>query len=97
MNFSTEELAMLSLIIGEEDHPRKERKWVHQAWMKMGVERGFETLYKELVDNEIKFSEYFRMSQYTFNIFLNKTENYLKKQYTYRRLVITSRERLSGF
>jgi hypothetical protein len=97
MNFSIEELAMLALIISEEEHERKKRKWVHQAWMKMGDEGESATLYKELVHDEIKFSEYFRMSQYTFNIFLNERENYLKKQYTHWRLVITPRERLSAF
>jgi hypothetical protein len=38
-------------------------------------------LYKELVDGETKFSEYFRMSQYTFNIlvFLKKAEFFEKE------------------
>jgi hypothetical protein len=49
MNFSVEELAVLALVIDEEEHPRKKRKWVHQASMKRGVEGGFATLYKELV------------------------------------------------
>jgi hypothetical protein len=61
----------------------------------MGAEGEFATLYKELVDDKIKCSEHVRMPHYTFNIFLNKTENYLKKHYTHWRLVITSSEPLS--
>jgi hypothetical protein len=46
MNFSTEELAALALIMDEEDHPRKKRK---------GKSRERLQLYKELVDDETKF------------------------------------------
>jgi hypothetical protein len=61
MNFSVEELVVLALIIDE--HPRKKRKQVHQAWMKRGVEGEFGSLYEQVVDDETKCFEYCRMSQ----------------------------------
>jgi hypothetical protein len=47
-------LAVLALIIDKE-HPRKKRKWVHQASIKRGVKGKPTTLYKELADDENNF------------------------------------------
>jgi hypothetical protein len=42
-------------LIIDKEHPRKKRKWVHQASMKRGVEGQPATLYKELADDETIF------------------------------------------
>jgi hypothetical protein len=63
---------VLALIIAEEVQPRKTRKWVHQAWMKMRVEEEFATLYKEPVEDKTIFSEYFKMSQYTCSQYISQ-------------------------
>ena len=86
-----EELAILALILDEDEEnverlkksvEKRKRLWVHQAWTKRGSEGEFITLYKELQDDASKFYEYFRMTPYTFNEFLKKLENSLKKMDT---------------
>ncbi|KAE9543637.1 hypothetical protein AGLY_002437, partial [Aphis glycines] len=73
----------------------KKRIWVHDLWKKRKIESEFATLYRELVDHEKKFFEYFRMSQYCFNLLLSKIEYDIKKQDTFWRQAITSKERLA--
>lgn len=97
MDFSNEELTMIALLLDEDElsnqNPRK--YWVHPAWEKRETEREFQTLYKELVDDEVKFYNYFRMSMYTFDIFLNKIENDIQKQDTHFRKCIPPKHRLA--
>lgn len=74
MDFSNEELTMIALLLDEDEfsnqNPRK--YWVHSAWEKRKTEGEFQTLYKELVDDEVKFYNYFKMSMCTFDILLKK-------------------------
>jgi hypothetical protein len=49
-------LALFALVIDEEHPRKKEKKYVPQAWMNREVEGELATLYKELVDDETKFS-----------------------------------------
>lgn len=95
--FTDDELGIIAIALDEEEeeNQRKKRKWVHKAWMKRESEGEFITLYKELVDDEAKFFEYFRMSQNCFNILLHKIEGHLMKQDTHWRKAITPRERLA--
>jgi len=65
MDFSTEELAIIAFLLDadEEKEDQAHRKyWVHPAWKKRETEGEFQTLYKELLDDETKFHGYFRMS-----------------------------------
>jgi hypothetical protein len=65
-NFTDEELCIVAIILDEETellNPKK-RKWVHEAWQKRESEGEFLTLYKELIEDETKFYQYFRMSEY---------------------------------
>lgn len=62
---------------------------------KRKIEGEFATLYGELVDHETKCFEYFRMSQYCFNLLLCKIEQDIKKQDTFWRQAITPTERLA--
>ncbi|CAH1958225.1 unnamed protein product [Acanthoscelides obtectus] len=93
--FSEDELAIIALILDEEEETRRKRKWVHQAWKKRGTEGEFATLYKELVDDGTKFFEYFRMTENSFNLLLNKLEVDIAKQDTRWRKATTPRERLA--
>ncbi|KAB0802472.1 hypothetical protein PPYR_04658 [Photinus pyralis] len=94
--FTDRELAMIAVILDEEEtHHTKKRKWVHEAWRKRETEGEFATLYKELMHDETKFFEYFRMSEECFNILLSKIGPQLKKQDTHWRKSITPREQLA--
>jgi hypothetical protein len=61
---------MIALILDEEESEKIKKQtrnlWVHPAWQKRSVEGKFITVYKELVDDESKFHQYFRMSMYSF-------------------------------
>ncbi|XP_066596251.1 uncharacterized protein [Prorops nasuta] len=94
-SFSIEELAAIAIIIDEEETRKKRSIWVHKAWTERDVEGEFTTLYKELVDDETKFHQYFRMSQRCFNILLNKIKNRICKQTTKLRKPFTGKERLA--
>ena len=54
------------------------RKWVHEAWKKRETEGEFATLYKELIDDETKFFDYFKTSKNCFRILLSKIKTHLK-------------------
>lgn len=74
---------------------KRKRFWVHETWKKRGTEGEFNTLYKELVDDEHKFYEYFRMSMYSFNVLLNKVNDDIEKKTTFWRKPIPPKERLA--
>ncbi|KAL4153066.1 hypothetical protein QTP88_000899 [Uroleucon formosanum] len=93
---SLKDLAVLALLLDEEEKNNKQKRiWVHDLWKKRKIEGEFATLYEELVDHEAKFFEYFRMSQYCFNLLLSKIEHDIKKQDTFWRPAITPKERLA--
>lgn len=100
MNFSDDELTMIAILLDEEDEDktfsqRPRKFWVHPAWKKRETDGEFATLYKELIDDEMKFYEYFRMSMYSFNVLFKKIENDIQKQNTNFRLCIPPRHRLA--
>jgi hypothetical protein len=68
-------LAVIAIIMDEEEQREmRKRKWLHEAWVNRQRNGEFGTLYKELNDDEMKFSEYFKMSENCFNIVLSKME-----------------------
>ncbi|XP_066997014.2 tRNA:m(4)X modification enzyme TRM13 homolog isoform X3 [Anabrus simplex] len=92
------ELAAIGILLDEEEeehHQFKKRKWVHEAWQNRECDGEFATLYKELIDDETKFFEYFRMSENCFNILLSKLEVHLKRQDIRWRKALTRRERFA--
>jgi hypothetical protein len=94
--FADIELALIAIILDEEEERElKKQKWVHEACVNRERDGEFGTLYKELIDDETKFSEYFRMSEYCFNILLSKIAIHLKHQDIRWRKAITPRERLA--
>jgi len=97
-SLSEDELAVIALILDEEESPRKKRKrnlWVHKAWTERETEGEFFTLYKELVDDPTKFHQYFRMSEHAFNILFNTIADKIKRRNTSWRKAIKPRERLA--
>jgi len=78
------ELAMMALLLNEKEQvaPEPRKYWVHSARKKRDNEGEFQTLYKELIDDETKFHEYYRMSMYCFDVILKKIEKYIRKQDT---------------
>ncbi|XP_014282671.1 uncharacterized protein [Halyomorpha halys] len=98
--FTDQELMIIAIALDEEHEAeikvnRGKRKWVCDAWKKRDIEGEFATLFKELVDDETKFFQYFRMSEGTFNLLLKKVEMHLKKQDTHLRKAIIPKERLA--
>ncbi|KAF0772158.1 protein ALP1-like [Aphis craccivora] len=64
MDFTNKELAMIALLLDEDEQVAQEprRYRVHSVWKKHEKKREFQTLYKDLIGDETKFYEYFRMS-----------------------------------
>jgi len=81
-NFIDEELCTITIILdeGTEQLNPNKRKWVHEVWQRRYSEGEFSTLYNELIENETKFYRYFGMSEYCFNILLDKVYAYLKEK-----------------
>jgi hypothetical protein len=72
LHLSTEELCVTSILLEEENiqnsEKRKRKRFsVHKTLNKRKTEGEYWTLYKELMDDEEKFFQYFRLSQYQFN------------------------------
>jgi hypothetical protein len=88
-NWSITDLAVIALLLEEEERrtresnsQRKRKKWVHKSLIGRKTEGEFCTLYKELVDDEDKFHQYFRMSKYEFNNLLSRIEPLITKKNT---------------
>lgn len=82
-NLTLLELAAIAVALDEEGAERKRRTWaVHPAWSKREIEGEFVTLYKELIDDEMKFYGYFRMRENVFFALLEKVGPLLMKQRT---------------
>jgi hypothetical protein len=78
-NLALVELAAIAVALDEEGAER--RRWaVHSAWRKREREGEFVTLYKELIDDEVKFYGYFRMNRECFCALLEKVSPLLIKQ-----------------
>lgn len=99
-NFSNEELLMIAVLSVDEGEELKIKSrtrnvWVHPVWQKRSVEGEFVTLYKELVDDESKFYQYFRMTMYSLNKLLNTVKSEIQRQDTRFRKCISPRHRLA--
>jgi hypothetical protein len=74
-NLTLLELAAIAVALDEEGAERKRRRWpVHSAWSKREIEGEFVTLYKELIDDEVKFYLYFRMNREFLFCFTRESE-----------------------
>ncbi|XP_063219307.1 uncharacterized protein LOC134529310 [Bacillus rossius redtenbacheri] len=100
--FRNSDLAMIALALEEEENEdalkkrrQRMRKWVDSVWKSRPIEGEFITLFPRLMDDDIKFYGYFRMTRNTFHLLLNKLEENLKKKDTFWRKCIPPRERLA--
>ncbi|GFG33755.1 hypothetical protein Cfor_05487 [Coptotermes formosanus] len=92
------DLACVALLLDEEKKRRSKRNriWVHEMLRKRKVEGEFATLYRELIDNEMKFYKYFRMSVQQFTILLSKVHCDLAKRNTTFTEAVTRKEKLAA-
>jgi hypothetical protein len=95
-------LAVIALLLEEEESrtresnsQRKRKKWVHTSLIRRKTEGEFFTLYKELVDDEEKCYQHFRMSKYKFNYLLSRIEPLITKKNTTFREAITPIKKLA--
>jgi len=101
MAFSTSILMKIALILDEEEE--REKKTVNKEddfgfthWSGTRLEEGeYSTLYPHLINDDVKFYKYFRMSHGEYMEILSKIENGLKKEDTPFRKSISPTEKLS--
>ena len=56
MNFNIDDLTIIALLLDEDEKKEKRRQhWVHPIWKFRDTEGEFATLYRELVDHQLKF------------------------------------------
>ena len=91
------ELAAIAVALDEEEGAEgKRRRWaVHPAWSKREIEGEFVTLYKELIDDEVKFYGYFRINGKCFPDLLEKVSPLLIKQQMRFQKPVSPKERLA--
>jgi hypothetical protein len=85
--FSVEELAVIVLLLDEEEKESEKKMLirVHKAWKKRATEG--EYLLKELMDDETKFHEYFRMYVCIQHFTGKNTRSFTKARYLLRKAV----------
>lgn len=100
-SFSDEELAIIAICLDAEEEAEasqaKRRKWVHVAWKKRDTEGEYATLYKELLHDDVKFHQYFRMSKNCFNVLFSKISKKLRKEDTLEKSYFTAAASCSLF
>lgn len=94
--WSDENLILAAILLDEEASlKRKNRRfWVHNMLKKRNIEGEYITLFRELMDDETKFFQYFRMSKYKFHELLSIIEPVITKQNTTFRESITAKQKL---
>jgi hypothetical protein len=95
-NLTLLELAAIAVALNEEGAEHKRRRWaVDPAWCKREREGEFVILYKELIDDKMKFYGYFRMNGECFCALLERVSPLLIKQRTRFQKRISPKERLT--
>jgi hypothetical protein len=67
------DLTCIALLLDEEENKRSKHNhiWVHEMLRQRKIEGKFAMFYRELMDDEIKFYKYFRISIQQFTILLS--------------------------
>ena len=96
-HLSMRDLAVIAILLDADEvvKNRCHRFGVHKCLRRRKVEGEYWTLYKKLTDDEEKFFQYFRMSEYSFNFLLGKIENSLRKKDTTFKEAISPKEKLA--
>lgn len=84
----------ITLLLGEERSERSKRNriLVHEMLLKPKTEVEFATLFRELIDDEMKFNMHFRISSQEFTIFASKLHCNLTTSYHIKNLFIVVRD-----
>jgi hypothetical protein len=93
--FSEEELIGTAVLLDEEKRKSKQRKWVHESLLQRKEEGRYFTFYKELVEDSVRFHQYFRMSESMYLNMLSLIEEDLMKKNTTFREDMSPREKLA--
>jgi len=98
MAFSKRTLMKIALLLDEEEmrqSKRTRRFWVHPLVRTRQEEGDYTTLYRQLVNDDVKIYKYFRMSHGEYMDILSTIEIDLKKEDTRFRKAISPSEKLS--
>ena len=100
LHLTTKDLCAIAILLEDEErnvqnNDKRKRFSVHTMLKKRKIEGEYWTLYRELMDDEDKFFQYFRLSQYQFNQLLHKIEVVITKQNTSFKEAITPKEKLA--
>jgi hypothetical protein len=93
--FSEEKLICIAVLLDEEERKSRKRKRVHESLLQIKEEGEYFTLYKELVEDSVRFRQYFRMSESMYLNLLSLIEEDLMKKNTTFREAISPREKLA--
>jgi hypothetical protein len=88
--FSEEELICIAVLLDEEERKSRKRKWIHESLLQRKEEGEYFTLYKELVEDSVRFHQYFRMSE---SMYLNLL-SLIEEDLTFRE-AISPKEKLT--
>lgn len=95
----SEEEIVVSLIVAEEEEKsrsqRKRRFWIHKINRKRLELGEFHTLFPDLVEDDCKFFQYFRMTHQKFEELLHVVNTELLRKSTNMREPIGPKERLA--
>lgn len=95
---SDEELFAIACAFEDEEETNKKRKkrtWVHNINIKRKLYGEFHTLFDDLLRDEAKFFQYFRMTHEKFSNLLNMLRPHIEKNNSTFRESIESTERLA--
>lgn len=100
--FNQEELAMIAIALDEEEADDQEdyqqaikRIWVCELWKDRETAGEFHTLCQKLTGHPKYYYDYFKMSESTFYLLLQKLQDGLRKKDTHWRQSISPMERLA--
>lgn len=96
---SDEEVVVVSAILIEEEERRKRRRkrkcWIHNINRKRFQFGEFHTLFPDLLEDDVKFFAYYRMTHAKFEALLNIVEDRLMRNVTNCRSPVGAKERLA--
>lgn len=99
MEESDEEVVVACLLAEEEELEksvkRKHSIWIHNIFKKRSEHGEYHTLFPDLLNDDTKFFQYFRMSQDKFNYLVDILKPHLLRQNTTYREAIGPEERLA--
>ncbi len=92
-----EEIVVVSCLLAEEEEQKvkKRKTWIHNINRKRLEFGEFHTLFPDLMEDDVKFFRYVRMTYSKFSHLLNILEMYIAKENTPFRTPVSPKERLA--